>query len=438
MIFFVGVITLLTINFAQAQTNDSKVISIGEMFSLADQNSKSLRPSASGILEAQEAINVAKNAWLPEVEASLSLAYLGDGYLLDRDFSNGMTAPIPHFGNNFALKVTQVIYSGGAIPNGIAIAELQAANAKLGLDNSRNNVRFMLVGYYLDLFKQRNLLRVYEMNIEQTKQVLKDIRTKGNEGIMLKNDITRYELLLANLELATIQIQNALDILNTHLTTTLGLPNDTRVEPDTTILSQALPTDSKEYWATAAVGSSPALKQMTLAMQITEHQDKIIRSERLPKVALVAGNNFDGPITVEVPPINKNFNYWYVGVGVSYKLSSLYTTKHSINRNKFTMQRTAEQYDAAKEQTELAIKTDYIKYLEAYEALRTQQKSVELANQNYNVVSNRYKNDMALITDMLDASNSKLAAEVQLANAQINIVFDYFKLLYISGTLSNY
>jgi outer membrane protein TolC len=73
--------------------------------------------------------------------------------------------------------------------------------------------------------------------------------------------------------------------------------------------------------------------------------------------------------------------------------------------------------------------------LETNEQQNTQQKSVELANQNYAVVSNRYKNDMALITDMLDASNAKLSAEVQLANAQINIIFNYYKLLYISGNL---
>jgi outer membrane protein TolC len=36
---------------------------------------------------------------------------------------------------------------------------------------------------------------------------------------------------------------------------------------------------------------------------------------------------------------------------------------------------------------------------------------------------------------MLDASNAKLSAEVQLANAQINIIFNYYKLLYISGKL---
>jgi outer membrane protein TolC len=155
-------------------------------------------------------------------------------------------------------------------------------------------------------------------------------------------------------------------------------------------------------------------------------------------VALVAANYFDGPITVEVPPINKNLNYWFVGVGVNYKLSSLFKTGKAVNRSKFALQRTAEQYDDAREQTELAVRADYIRYLEAYVQLATQQKSVELANQNYSVVSNRYKNDMALITDMLDASNAKLSAEVQLANAQITIVFDYFKLLYLSGALQNY
>ncbi|KAA6333300.1 hypothetical protein EZS27_018277 [termite gut metagenome] len=42
---------------------------------------------------------------------------------------------------------------------------------------------------------------------------------------------------------------------------------------------------------------------------------------------------------------------------------------------------------------------------------------------------------MALITDMLNASNAKLSAEVKFSNFQINIVFNYYKLLYISRTL---
>ncbi|GHT16094.1 hypothetical protein FACS189415_2900 [Bacteroidia bacterium] len=430
---------------AYAQETVRQVISIDEMFALADQNSKSLRPYTTGIHEAHEAVNVAKNARLPEIDASLSFSYLGDGYITDRNFSNGMNVPIPSFGNNFAVEVSQVIYSGGAISAGIEIAKLQERNAQLGLETSRNNIRFQLVGYYLDLFKQQNLLQVYEKNIEQTKQVLKDIQAKGNEGIVLKNDITRYELLLANLELARTQIQNTITILNNNLITTLGLSDNIQIIPQmpdvgalrATPLQQQpfLPIGNEQYWTNTADENSPDLKRLSLAMEINQHQDKIIKSERLPKLALFAGNHLDGPITIEVPPINKNFNYWYAGIGVKYKVSSLYETKKSANRHKFTIQRTKEQYDDAKEQTGLAIKADYIRYLESYKLVETQRIASLLANQNYAVVSNRYKNDMALITDMLDASNAQLSAEVQLSNAQINIVFNYYKLLYISGTL---
>jgi outer membrane protein TolC len=50
-------------------------------------------------------------------------------------------------------------------------------------------------------------------------------------------------------------------------------------------------------------------------------------------------------------------------------------------------------------------------------------------------VNNRYLNDLALITDMLDASNSKLSAELQMADSKINILMHYFNLCRLSGTL---
>lgn len=418
-----------------AQEGTRQVLSIDEMFSLADRNSKTLRPHVSGVNEAVEGIRVARTARLPEIDVSLSFSYLGNGSMIDRDFSKAIKAPMPHFGNNFALEASQVVYAGGAISNSIAVAELQKEKALLNVESQRDRIRFVLIGYYLDLFKQQNMLQVYEKNIEQTGQVLEELRAKGKEGIVLKNDITRYELLLSNLELTCTQIQNNLAILNHHLTTTLGLSDSIRLQPDTAILHTVLPVESRAQWTSEAFAHSPTLKQQSLAVEISKRQDKIVRSERIPKIAAFAGNRFDGPIIIEVPPINKNFNYWYVGIGLKYNLASLYKTDKAVARSKFTVRRALEQYEDAKEQTALAVQADHIKYMESYVELATQQKSVELAHQNYAVIRDRYKNDMALITDMLDASNAKLAAEVQLVNAQIHIVFNYYKLLYTSGTL---
>ena len=90
---------------------------------------------------------------------------------------------------------------------------------------------------------------------------------------------------------------------------------------------------------------------------------------------------------------------------------------------------------AQEEEVENAVQAGYVNLLTSLTDLHTQQKSVELANQNYEVTSNRYRNELALLTDMLDASNMKLTADMNLVNARIQLIFNYFKMKYITHTL---
>lgn len=119
---FAGILNCLGCMSAAAQP---KVIGIYELFELADANSKSIKVHNLAVAEAVQAVKVSKNDRLPSIEASLSFSYIGDGWMSDRDFSNGMKAEMPHFGNNFAFKATQAVYTGGAISTGIEMSELQ-------------------------------------------------------------------------------------------------------------------------------------------------------------------------------------------------------------------------------------------------------------------------------------------------------------------------
>ena len=60
---------------------------------------------------------------------------------------------------------------------------------------------------------------------------------------------------------------------------------------------------------------------------------------------------------------------------------------------------------------------------------------MKLADENYSITDNRYKNGMALLTDMLDASNMKLSADIGLVNARINVIYNFYKMKYITHTL---
>lgn len=413
----------------------SYYLSIEQMFELADSNSKTLKVENSVIDEANQAIKVAQNGYLPEIDVSLSASYLGNGYLLDRDFSNGQNVKMPHFGNNFAIKATQIIYGGGAISNNVAMAKLRKEMSSINHEATRSKMRFMLIGFYLDLYKLQNALKVYDHNIELTKRVIKDTKVRNEAGVALQNDVTRYELQLKNLELARRRVENSVEILNYDLVTTLGLSTNTHIQPDTTLIDRSISMHDLAYWQAQANNEADIIKQSAMAVKMGECGEKLAQAERLPTIALVAANQFDGPITIEVPVINKNFNYWYVGVGISFKLSSLYKSNKSIKQAKLNTQINRLRQDEAIEQTALAVQSNYTKYLEAYDEVATLEKSVQLANENYDIIENRYRNDIALITDMLDASNQLLDAELQLTNARINVIFNYYKLLNSTGNL---
>lgn len=411
------------------------VITLEEIFESAETNSSQLRPSFTAQTEAEREISVARAGRLPDINASLSLSYIGDGFTTKRNFSDYQKAPIPHFGNALSVNITQPVYTGGAVTSAIELAELKSTAARYATDFQRDNIRFQLTGLYLDIYKYDNLRTVVEGNIAAARKVLQEMKARYEQGTALQNDITRYELLVSNLELQLIRINNTIDILNTNLVTTAGLPQGTVIVTDSTILAQSLPKESAAWWQAEAVANSPSLSLARSGVEISRKAESLVRSERLPKIGLQAGWSMDGPILVEVPPIDRNLSYWYVGVGINYNISSLYKSDKSLARSRAATRKAIEQLDATHETVTLAVNADHVRYLEAYEELKTRQKSVELAERNYHTTSTRYSADMALITDMLDAANARLDAEQQLVNARINIIYYYYKLLFITGKI---
>lgn len=412
-----------------------RVVTMEELFRIAETNSAQLRPSFTAEEVARQEISVARSKYLPDIEANLSFSYIGDGFTTKRNLADYQKAEIPHFGNNLGISVSQPVYTGGALTAGVELARQKASAANYSTELQRDNIRLTLAGFYLDIYKYCNLRDVVQSNIAQAKKVLAEMKARYEQGMALQNDITRYELLVSNLELQLVKINNTLTILNRNLVVTAGMPEDTEVVPDTTILERALPNAGEEWWREAARNEAPSLKLARTGVDISRTAESLVRSERLPKIGLKAAWSMDGPILVEIPPIDRNLSYWYVSVGISYNLSSLYKSNKSLSKSRVATQEAIERLEAANENVDLEVNAGYVRYMEAYEELKTQSKSVELAERNYNIVATRYTEGMALITDMLDAANSKLDAEQLLVNARINIIQNYYRLLYTSGKI---
>ena len=90
------------------------VLTLEEIFKTAEAHSAQLRPSFTAQAESEQETRVARAGRLPDISASLSVSYIGDGFTTKRDFSDRQKAPIPHFGDGVALNVSQPLYTGGA------------------------------------------------------------------------------------------------------------------------------------------------------------------------------------------------------------------------------------------------------------------------------------------------------------------------------------
>ena len=296
-------------------------------------------------------------------------------------------------------------------------------------------IRFLLVGHYLNIYKLDNQIKVLQKNMELTDEVIANMKARMEQGTVLKNDITRYELQKEQLNLQLARVQDAQKIANHQLITILHLHKDTKIVPDTSLLEQQIRTLTEDDWQNMAEANNIFLKQAQATIELNKQKVKQERSKRLPHISIVAADHLDGPITIEVPVLDNNFNYWYIGVGIKYNLASLFKNNRTLKQARLNVRQAQERHQLVQEQVENAVQEGYVNFLTAFTDLRTQENSVKLADENYNVTENRYKNEMALLTDMLDASNMKLTADLGLVNARINILYNYYKMKYITHTL---
>ena len=212
--FVLGLVYLLSANLCFTQSlvvADSVRVSLPELFVWADTACVTMRLSASAVCAANEGVLQARSQLFPRVGVSVSGSYIGDAVLMDRNFSargtttvilpgvgaqsvdNGLQ-PTPHWGNSFVFEVSQVIFTGGALKAGVELAKLNECIAELDMAKNRQEIRFVLVGYYLDLVRLANRRRVVAQHLAQTAQVLQLMRARESEGVALVNDLIRYEL----------------------------------------------------------------------------------------------------------------------------------------------------------------------------------------------------------------------------------------------------
>ena len=81
------------------------------------------------------------------------------------------------------------------------------------------------------------------------------------------------------------------------------------------------------------------------------------------------------------------------------------------------------------------VRTAYIRHQEALQRVEALKLSVRQAQENYRIMQNRYLNQLAILTDLLDANSVRLNVELQLTTARTRVIYTYYQLQKACGRL---
>ena len=382
---------------------------------------------------AAERARAARKAQLPSVNVGLRAGYLGQPIVWESGLSHATRPESPDWQQNYSIDVSQPIYQGGRIKYAIRKADLEQELARLQTAADEGDIRLAMLSHYLELFSMYKQHIVLSRKIEESERRLKDIRKLKSEGIITNNDVLRSELQLTDDRLAIKETENDIRIASQQMDILLGLDENLLLVPDTALLSDERHVDSYEQYVERASLSDPTVLALHKQTEIAENNVSIKQSAFRPSISLTASNTLARPVSRTMADMYNNA--WNVGVSVSYPLSALYTERHQLREAKqnVMLMRNAEQQK--QQQIRMAVQSALLRHREAIDRVEALKLSVRQAAENYRIMYNRYMNQLAILTDLLDADNLRLNAELQLTTARTQVAYTYYELQRAVGEL---
>ncbi|SEM25845.1 Outer membrane protein TolC [Chryseobacterium taichungense] len=415
-------------------SQEIKQMTANEVAELALQNHQQLKVSAQNIDIAKQNTNVVKLQKLPNITASTSQFYLGDAVVIDKDFSQSTNVQIPHYGSTYGVQATQLIFKGGLVNKSIELAGLREQLSELDLEKNKQDIKFLVISNYLDVYKILNQQQVFESNKKLAQERLKNIQKFYQQGMVTRNEVIRGELAIKNLDQGILTLVNNRKILNYNLNIALGLPADTEILPIESL-------ENKEsgigiaYYLNLAHDNNPLLKSAQTNVNVADKNIEIIKTDKMPTVSGFGGYTLQRPITTRNPVIDMYSGGWQTGISLSYNIDNLYKTKERVKLGELQKNQANDAVTLTQQNVDMAVNAAYIKYQEAIQQAEILNDAKQLAEENYKITEAKYLNQLAVQAEMIDAQNQKLQSELDYANAEINTLYQYYNLLKSTGTL---
>ncbi len=437
MLIISMLVAVLHSNPASSQEKEEPKITLTleQAIQSAKENNKHIAQAELKKDIAVQQVDISKDRQLPDLDFHTSYARITNLTEFHNGYSNKeIIKAIPDmYDATMSAKVP--VYAGGRIKTAIEKSNKEKELSTLQIEKTTNDIEIDVIGTYLGIYKLMSVQQVINEQIKEEQKRLREVQALKRNGAVTKNEILRAELQLNNMQLSLISNKKNITVATHDLQTILNLPEDITLQLDTANLLQ-MPAleDAYEAYLQKAYQKEDmriALKHQEIALT----EKKEVKGAFYPTVGLFGSYAYKYPDYMLFPPTPYLYSLGMIGVDVNFSISNLYKNKKKMAvANKHVAESQLETSILKDEITDKVFK-EYQQLQEIKERIPVTEKAIQQAEENYRIIKVKYLNQLALITDMVDADNALLQARFNNVSEKIDAQMKFYQLLYASGML---
>ncbi len=425
---------LMTLMVKKAAAQE-RTITLTEAIKLGLDNSKVLKLSQSKIEQAVSQYNQAKDRELPtgDVSFGYNRAEIPANTL---DFGPSVIH-LPKSADAYLgiASVKESLFDGHRLKYAQESTNLLTSIARLDAVKDKDQIAYEIISAYYNLYKVLQSKKVVNQNLETIDQQIHQSQRFFDQGLVTKNDVLRFQLQRANIELTGIDLESNRKIINYNLDILLGLPETTQLNIEQINEANREPGPLSTYVDTA-ITNRQELAQLDLRNRVAETNIKSIEANTSPNLSASAGGYY---VDVSGNPLPRSGSFITpitIGLTASWNFGTLWTNKNKIAEAKIQLNQVGISKSITLDNVKNEVNQTYQNYVTALNKIKLLQTSIEQAGENNNILASKYKSNIASATDRADAETLLYQAQINLELAKADAGLAYYTLLKSTGKLN--
>lgn len=419
---------------AQAQT-DTLRLTLQECRARALESNENITKASNSVAQAEWQKKNAFSGYLPTVSGSATTVYT-------KDIEMGTTNVLMRGLWMAGLSVQQVIYAGGRVKNGNAMAAIGTDVAREQERMARQDAILEADQAFWGYVAVQHKVQMLESYVKYMQALDESVSKSVEAEMATEADRMRIGAKLSEMKYNLQKAQNGAELCRMALCNVVGADLATPIALTTGDMEAQEPQNLQ-----GDVSALPEVQMLQLGVEAKEKQVKSTLGEYLPSLALMGGWNYMGNLKIEgvteyegqqVSYSQKESqSFWYVGLSLNVPISDWGKGSRSVKMAK--KDRENAQLDLSRNTRMLTIRAHQAmqNLTSAHTMIETAQLGLKQAEENLRVMRERYDASYCTLTDLLDAHSQWQQAESNMIEALTQYKIYESEYRRAVGTLGN-